>query len=100
MGTGEIITLAIVFGFIFCVMLPIILYHILKPKRLQKYETKWNKARMVLCLPSGEIIKIKDSKWDKLCKRNEVQWIPNLDYYCIKDKYSKYKVNEKRNRSL
>ena len=100
MTTEEILILVIVFGIIIT-MKVVIIFHMFrneKEKSFDKYpylkKTIEKKYRIVLCTPSGELIKIKPSKWNLLCRKCEVQWNGKLGYYLVKDKYSRYKLNK------
>lgn len=91
MTSTEAIVLVFIFGFIFF-MKTIIIYHIFKDKKNKNKNRIIRKHHTVLCVPSGEIIKIKAKRWNWLCKNSRVQWNDKYNYYIISDKYSKFKI--------
>lgn len=80
--------------FIVLLVLVVILFYVFNKIEhiIDNYKSRKN-IKEILCVPSGEVIKIKESKFFYLTNKGIINWNGKTRYYCFDDKYSyKYKV--------
>jgi len=66
----------------------------IKHKNTNQTKKNTKKYRILLCEPSGEIIKISNKKWNKLIRNDQIKWNEKLRYYMTPDENTKYKLKK------
>ena len=88
MDNNTILGFMILIGMFSCVFIPILLFRRFISKNFSY------PPRTILCLPSGELIKIKDTNWEKLVRKQKIRWSNKYRHYITGDYFSKYKIKE------
>jgi len=88
MDSDTLLGIMILFGMLSCIFIPLLLIRKFFNKKFSYI------PRTILCLPSGELIKIKDSNWEKLIRKRKIKWSNKYKHYITNDVYSKYKIKK------
>jgi len=84
---SEIFLVVISIGIFLCVILPLLLFN-------RKIDNSFE--RIILCVPSGELVKISGNSWNKLVNMGLIRYHKKYNSYIMDDKFSKYKLKNRK----